>query len=68
MSGCKGICVRYKSKPRYFEGNKKCGRCGLFIKWEGLYCPCCRQRLSSIPNSSTGRRVLRKKRGIKEIA
>ena len=44
---CKGICEKYKSiKPklnnsRYQAGQKRCTTCQIFIKWEGLWCPCC---------------------------
>ena len=47
---CKGVCHRYKnSKPigikRYQEGRKRYNPCGIFIKWDGLYCPCCNMQL-----------------------
>ena len=47
---CKGICYRYKvSKPtgmgRYQAGQKRCNLCDIFIKWDGLSCPCCKFRL-----------------------
>jgi len=51
---CKGICIRHKAhKPygsgRYAYGNKRCQHCNLFIKWEGLRCPCCRYQLRTAP-------------------
>ena len=42
---CKGICVRHKASARYATGNKRCKVCDLFIKWDGLFCPCCGYRL-----------------------
>ena len=42
---CVGICVRYKASGRYDLGHKRCKRCDLFIKWDGLRCPCCRYKL-----------------------
>ena len=47
---CKGICVRQKAhKPycsgRYAAGQKRCQICEIFIKWDGLWCPCCSCRL-----------------------
>jgi hypothetical protein len=43
---CKGICVRYKgASNHYANGQKRCQVCQLFIKWNGLWCPCCRGRL-----------------------
>ncbi|MDQ3902888.1 MAG: hypothetical protein M3247_04425, partial [Thermoproteota archaeon] len=51
---CKGICTRHKAiKPRgagrYATGQKRCQICNIFIKWEGLYCPCCGYRVRSKP-------------------
>ena len=53
---CKGICIRHKAyKPycsgRYATGNKRCQICELFIKWNGLSCPCCGYRLRNRPRS-----------------
>ena len=47
---CKGICIRHKAhKPycsgRYAIGQKRCQICEIFIKWDGLWCPCCSCRL-----------------------
>jgi len=49
---CKGICIRYKAtKPngvsRYQIGQKRCNICNVYIKWDGLFCPCCNYRLRS---------------------
>jgi hypothetical protein len=38
---CKGICIRHKASGRYATGSKRCQQCNLFIKWDGLWCPCC---------------------------
>jgi hypothetical protein len=51
---CKGICVRHKAyKPycsgRYAAGQKRCQICEIFIKWDGLSCPCCGCRLRTGP-------------------
>ena len=53
---CKGICVRYKAqKPvgtgRYASGQPRCQICDIFIKWEGLWCPCCGYRLRTKPRN-----------------
>jgi hypothetical protein len=53
---CKGICARHKAlKPRsgqrYIIGQKRCQVCQIFIKWEGLWCPCCGYRLRTRPRS-----------------
>ena len=49
---CKGICILHKAyKPvgsttsRYAIGQKRCQICEIFIKWEGLSCPCCGYKL-----------------------
>ncbi|MFB1006668.1 MAG: hypothetical protein QMC57_03370, partial [Nitrosopumilus sp.] len=51
-----GICVRYKAqKPvgtgRYASGQRRCQICEIFIKWEGLWCPCCGYRLRTKPRN-----------------
>jgi hypothetical protein len=45
MLCCKGMCTRHKTTGRYAIGNKSCKQCNLFLKWEGLWCPCCGCRL-----------------------
>ena len=47
---CKGICVRHKAMKslgigRYSTGQKRCQICETFLKWDGLWCPCCGYRL-----------------------
>jgi hypothetical protein len=53
---CKGICSRHKAqKPvgagRYATGQRRCQICEIFIKWDGLWCPCCGYRLRSKPRN-----------------
>src|SRR5437867_5148581 len=53
---CKGICIRHKAqKPvgsgRYVSGQKRCQICEIFIKWDGLWCPCCGYRLRTKPRN-----------------
>ena len=53
---CKGICTRYKAqKPvgtgRYASGQRRFQICEIFIKWEGLWCPCCGYRLRTKPRN-----------------
>ena len=53
---CKGICPRYKAqKPvgtgRDASGQRRCQICEIFIKWEGLWCPCCGYRLRTKPRN-----------------
>lgn len=47
---CKGVCDRYKSTGtsmqfKYQEGQKRCTSCGIFIKCDGVRCPCCNMKL-----------------------
>jgi hypothetical protein len=46
---CKGICIRHKALGRYTDS---CKNCDLFIKWEGLRCPCCRYQLRTGPSAN----------------
>lgn len=50
---CKGICTNYKAKKsgglRYFVGQKYCTSCSIFIEWNDICCPCCKQKLRSKP-------------------
>jgi hypothetical protein len=53
---CKGICIRHKAqKPigtgRYSTGQKRCQICETFLKWDGLYCPCCGCKLRTVPRN-----------------
>ena len=53
---CKGLCGRYRAqKPvgvgRYANGQKRCQICEIFIKWDGLWCPCCGYRLRTKPRN-----------------
>lgn len=46
---CKGICKRHKASNCYANGQKRCQVCELFIKWDGVFCPCCGYRLRIRP-------------------
>lgn len=53
---CKGTCTRYKAKKpvgigRYAVGQRRCQICEIFMKWEGLWCPCCAYRLRTKPRN-----------------
>lgn len=59
---CKGICGRHKaSRPkqgnRYGDpekggdGQKRCIMCEIFIKWDGMFCPCCSYKLRVKPRN-----------------
>jgi len=66
---CKGICVRHKTmKPvgigRYSTGQKRCQICEIFLKWDGLWCPCCGYRLRTRPRNSKFKAELRARKDI----
>lgn len=75
---CKGICTRHKAqKPvgagRYASGQKRCQICEIFIKWEGLWCPCCGYRLRTKPRNLKykaklrTRMILQEARRVREV-
>jgi uncharacterized Zn finger protein (UPF0148 family) len=62
---CKGICIHHKAqKPvgsgRYATGQKRCQICEIFIKWDGIFCPCCGYRLRNRPRLFKHKAKLRK--------
>jgi hypothetical protein len=53
---CKDICIRHKAKKpvgsgRYAIGQKRCQICEIFLKWDGIWCPCCGYRLRTKPRN-----------------
>ena len=61
---CKGTCqqllecrydldkeVRKYIRYGYLNGYKRCSICEIFIKWDGLWCPCCGYRLRTKPRN-----------------
>jgi predicted amidophosphoribosyltransferase len=68
---CKGICIRHKAmKPvgtgRYSTGQKRCQVCEIFLKWDGLWCPCCGYRLRTRPRNLKYKAKLRTRKKIDE--
>jgi hypothetical protein len=64
--GCKSICSRHRAqKPkgagRYASGPKRCQICEIFIKWDGLWCPCCDYRLRTKPRNLKYKALLKEK-------
>ena len=59
---CVGHCEKYRAKSnsheggRYEQGQKRCHKCELFIKWEGLWCPCCGYLLRTKPRATKPKR------------
>ncbi|HKX82085.1 MAG TPA: hypothetical protein VJL54_07490, partial [Nitrososphaera sp.] len=46
---------------RYASGQKRCQICEIFIKWDGLWCPCCGYRLRTKPRNLKYKAKLRAK-------
>jgi hypothetical protein len=64
---CKGICIRYGASNNYSNGQKRCNVCEQFIKWNGLYCPCCGHKLRTRPRDPKLNKKLREqKRALEE--
>jgi len=65
---CKGIClsldVAKQSHGRYAKGWKRCSRCDIYIKWEGLRCPCCSSKLRTMPRKIKYKIKIREKNSI----
>ena len=57
---CKEICLFHKAKSigknRYSNNQKRCQICEIFIKWEGLWCPCCGYMLRTHPRNNKSRK------------
>ncbi len=55
---CKDICKSYKaykdeySGGYYAEGHKRCVECELFLKCDGMRCPCCDHILRIKPHNN----------------
>lgn len=52
LLGCKGLCVRYDKigggkQSAYQLGYKRCSVCSLYIRFDGIHCPCCKFPLRS---------------------
>ena len=63
---CKDVCIRHKasgpiSYGRYATGQKRCQICEIFIKWDGIFCPCCGCRLRIGPRLFKHKAKLRMK-------
>jgi hypothetical protein len=57
---CKGICYRHRAQQRsggrYANGQKRCQVCQIYMKWDGLRCPCCKSKLRSKSRNSPFRK------------
>ena len=67
---CKSICVKYEATGsilggRYYTGQSRCQVCEIWVRWDGVWCPCCGQRLRKKPRNSTFKTTLRVRQGSK---
>lgn len=63
---CKGKCSKHKAikhhnKGHYLLGHKRCQICEIFIKWNGIRCPCCSSILRTKPRKSSDKAKLNEK-------
>jgi len=55
---CGGICQQYRApmppynQSRYAIGQKRCTKCGIYVEYDGNFCPCCSFRLRTHRRSS----------------
>ncbi|HWP78708.1 MAG TPA: hypothetical protein VNL34_03550 [Candidatus Nitrosotenuis sp.] len=69
---CKGYC---KTKYRYllgeislkYNGQKRCGVCDVYMRWDGVKCPCCRSVLHVRPRHSRAKNRYYETEGIQWI-
>lgn len=71
---CKGMCKRYLNKRNgrkelYYSKweNCRCSVCDEYLKWDGVYCPCCGYKLRRRPRGAKSAQIVLKIRGIKRI-
>jgi hypothetical protein len=63
--GCRGICTRHRAQRtsgffgRYATGQKRCQICAIFMRWDGLWCPCCGCRVRTKPRNSKFKQKLK---------
>jgi uncharacterized paraquat-inducible protein A len=62
---CEKICLKYKIKYEHdvysHKDVKRCPECQIFMKYEGVYCPCCNVRLRGRPRNGLGSKGYKKK-------
>jgi hypothetical protein len=62
---CKGICIRHRAeKPlghfgRYATGQKRCQICAIYMRWDGIWCPCCGCRVRTRSRNSKFKQELK---------
>ena len=49
-------------------GQKRCNSCEIFIRWDGIFCPCCNGRLRSSPRGGIHKRKFLDVKSTKEVS
>jgi hypothetical protein len=64
-------CMGKRAEPlhmgRYAAGQRRCQVCAIFIKWNGIWCPCCSYRLRKNPRKTEDKVKLRQSEKVKEL-
>ena len=58
---CKGTCdIMFADQPAtsnaFQMGFKLCRQCNKYMQWDGVFCPCCGNRIRSKAGSGTARK------------
>ena len=67
------ICNLEEYKPKKTvrgaaeKGYRRCSNCEVFLKYQGVYCPCCSNRMKVTPNNNKARQKVREERLINTI-
>lgn len=72
---CRNICNRFKNilnlrNGSYYQQNWencRCSICNVYLKWDGIFCPCCGYRLRRRPRARISAIKCQVKRGMKRI-
>ena len=64
---CRNICIELKAKKSfrtsyYEDGLRRCTECEIFMRWNGMRCPCCGAALRIKSHDAKVRRKLSKTR------
>jgi len=69
---CGGNCIQYRApmppfnQSRYGIGQKRCTKCGIYIIYDGLWCPCCGFKLRTHRRSSKDKLQIRRDKDKRE--
>ena len=49
------------------KGYRRCSNCEVYLKYQGIFCPCCSNRMKVSPNNNKSRKKVSEKRFINGI-